>query len=91
MTSRCRVCPELPPTASATRGGGGVFRGGALHLLADPTFTQDLSVVRGPGEDTEAVTPNEETSGGHVVAMEKEWKVSPGPESSRLLRRSTPR
>jgi hypothetical protein len=82
--------PRTPPTASTTRGGGGAFRGGVLHLLADPNFARDLSIVRGPGEDTEAVTPNKETSGGHVVATEKEWKVSPGPESSRLLRQSTP-
>jgi hypothetical protein len=72
MAYRCRTRPELPPTASAVRGGGGTFRGGALHLLADPAVARDLIVSCGPGEDTKAVTPVEEASDGHVAATKKE-------------------
>jgi hypothetical protein len=64
--------PNSPTTASAARGSEGTFRGGALHLLADLAITRDLSVARNLGADTEAVTPIEEVSGGHVETMEKE-------------------
>jgi hypothetical protein len=46
--------------------------------------------VRGPGEDNEVATPVEEANDEHVAATE-EWKVTPAPESSGLLRRSTPK
>jgi hypothetical protein len=90
MASRRRGRPNSPPTSSAARGGQGAFCGGTLHLLVDPAVAQDINVARGPGEDSEAATPVEEASGGHVTTT-REWKTSPGSESPRPLWRSASR